>query len=229
MSFRCIEDIQTPGHMIILGSTISGKTCFLRYMLSKIYKRFKYAVVFSSTVGLNNDYGFVQQKYQYTTFEPEVIKGIMSIQREKLKKLKERYDDDEVKKRLPQCLIILDDISGMLDRTRDTCQDIEWLFTTGRHLGISVCALLQDFCMLSPVIRKNTRYYFITKVNGSTYKHLSETVKGFSPREMKDFLEKHCVNYSVLAFDSHGIASITDSRFKINPPHPNKVMKFRIE
>lgn len=235
--FKDIESIETPSHMIILGSTISGKTCFLRYMLSIIKDRFAYGVLFSSTVGFNDDYDFIPSRYQYQNFDPEVIKELIEIQRKNLNKLNRKYanssnrrlEGDEIKKKLPNAIVILDDTSGILDRTRECCQDIEWLITTGRHLNISVIMVLQDFTMVSPVIRKNTRYYFITKVNGSTYKHLSETCKGFTTKELKNLLETHCVDYNVVCFDTHGIASAENSRFKIRPPHPNKVEKFRIE
>ena len=217
-----IDDMTFPAHTIILGSTISGKSHFLRYIMSRIGKRFKYGVLFSTSVGYNNDYSWMPRKYQHNTFDPKVIRALREHQ--------ERWIQYYGQKSLPQCFVVLDDTSGMLSRDRDSFQDLEWCFTTGRHLNISVIALLQNITMLPPTIRQNTRYWFITRANGEgCFKTMASIVKGFTTQELKRFLEKHNCNYAVCAFDTHGVSSSEESRSKITAPPPSRLKRVRLD
>ena len=218
--FRRIEDMQQPAHTIIIGSTISGKSHLLKYIFSKIGARFDYGILFSSTVGLSRDYDYIPIKYQFATFDAEVVNKLINKQRQ--------YIQEWGKEKAPKVFIIIDDCSGFFDRTKDGFALLEWLWTTGRHLNISCFALLQQITQLTPAIRSNTRYVFVTLTNAKNLEYLVQLVKGFDgKRDLKRYLDEVCVNYRVAAFDTHGVASAQDSRFCIKAPA--RVRPFRLQ
>lgn len=195
-----IEDIRNffdvPSHMLLIGTTISGKSHFFRYWLYCMRQRFTYGLVFCSTIDVD-PLEFVPRKYQYKEFDEQVVENLVNKQYELIKS----YG----KKDAPQVFIYLDDICGIISRKKGM-ETLNKLFSAGRHYNISVIASVQSATMLSPTIRSNSRYYLITLTSGSNIEYIWEhCARGYeNKRSFKADLDFYCHSWQVLVYDTHG-------------------------
>lgn len=127
--------------MVMLAKRRSGKTHMLRSFLYTIKDRYDDAYLFCGTKDFQvEEYAFVSKDHQYDYINEEKIQELYDEQeRLTLRKLA----NPGVKVKIPHIIMIFDDIiSDALVRTSKVFQD---LFTRGRHIGISVVVLAQDF------------------------------------------------------------------------------------
>lgn len=203
------EFIATPGHLLCIGTTMSGKSHLVKWLIYCLKGRWDYVICISGTNDVSEDLNWCPAKFRYDDFDEELMTKIMDKQREYIKR--------KGKEKAPQCLIYIDDICGIITRTRGMDM-LNILFSKGRHYNISVYALVQYACMLSPTIRANSRYYAITKIHGKdvdyTYDFCADGYE--NKKQFRKELETTCVDYNVIIYDTHGISKV--NRLYIRAP-----------
>jgi len=188
--------IAVPSTSLLIGNTKSGKTHLLKCLIAKHSHRFNYGVVFSSTC-FNGDYSYLPDEYVYQEFNVEIIKAIMEIQ--------QKFVDEHTinpKSPIPECFIILDDQIGLVNfNAKNNIFDI--LFSKARHLHISVFLSIQKCSYLSPAIRENATYVFITRVKNGSIPMLYDISDGFKNEdELHKYLQENCRDYKVVMFNN---------------------------
>jgi hypothetical protein len=194
-----IDDITFPSHHLVCGPTMSGKSLLVRWMIYKrFHKKFDAIYVLSGSM-FNEDYDFVPEDYKCNNVVEMnlLITGILKTQ-EEIKR------SGEV---LPSILIILDDIVGVIDRSsKMDITPFELLYSRGRHLNISVIAIIQNITLLTPTIRLNAKYVYYSVVLGKQIDVLYEIAgHGFdSKKKLKELCNHVCKDYRFICFDCHG-------------------------
>lgn len=151
-------DFEVPGHFLVLGSTGSGKTTWLREYIYYNYKKYKKIFAFCGSQGLNEDYSFLPSNQ---LFDPSTEEGIKMLG--KIYLLQKRLVKSGKKE---QICLIFDDIVGVLNtHSSDISSFFDQLISSGRHLGISCIFLTQKFTKLSPTIRDNCHYYIVLRAH----------------------------------------------------------------
>lgn len=188
-------DIEINCNFIAIGRTKTGKTHTFTYLFKKIAHKFDYGICISSTAELNNDYDFLPLEYIHTEYDEEIIRKIMDIQMNDIKKIGKENKELLGKK----AFIILDDQLGLINFHHSIFNE---LFSKSRHLNITVYVMIQHIKALSPVMRINSIYVMITVISDSSVDNCYDLVSGFnSKRDFKKFLNKYCVNYQAIIFD----------------------------
>ena len=195
--------------MIFCGTTMSGKSHVAKYIMYLLRKEFDYGVCFSGSTEVE-PIDWISPKYQYSEFNLEVVDRMMEKQKNYIKSMGKEH--------APQAFIYLDDIAGLISHMG--MKFCEMLWSRARHWNISCIGLIQNMTMLSPTVRMNTRYFFITLTSGSSIDHLYEPCsRGFeNKRQFKKYLDETCIGWQVAVFDSHSRNEIENCRGVIVAP-----------
>ena len=145
-----------PFAMLICSSRNQGKTVMLRHLYEKQFEaRFDLVILFSQTIGN----GFYEQfmgehkKTFYDEFDENVLININNIQ-EKVRKEKGFYLN---------ILVIFDDcVSESIKHN----EEIQNLFTRGRHKGISICFITQSPTLVKSTWRQNCTHLIVLRTKG---------------------------------------------------------------
>jgi GTPase SAR1 family protein len=141
----------------IVGSSKSGKTCFLRYLLKKYFKD---DIKVLMTQSLHNDIytGMKKEMAVCPGYSPDVIKEMYKIN----KATKNHY----------QFMCIIDDLVGAKNDTQ-----MMRLLALYRNSRIGACVVGQDAYMLNPTGRSNVNHSILFYQN--TDGRVEDTVKQF--------------------------------------------------
>lgn len=150
--------------MMICAKRRTGKTVFMKDLLSRIYHRYKMCYLFSNTVELQFEvYDFIDEKYKFKGFQEDKLQEIYDKQEMYIKSqlpLKPKsMSESDYKKSLDHILLIFDDFIG--DSKVRHSKTFNDLFILGRHLNIAVICLSQYYSSLggiSACARKNLDY-----------------------------------------------------------------------
>lgn len=205
---------KTPANYLILGKTNTGKTQSFKYLVRQYFcKVLNKIYVFCGTLEFNDDYDYIPKAYKSEDMDIDLIEQI--VEKAKIKKRSGKHE---------QIGIVIDDAIGNLN-LRDPFWDR--LFSTSRHLNISVFVILQHIKYITPCMRVNIGYILITKVSDNNVDCLFELQNKFrTKREWKSFLDKNCVNYNLIVVDNYDPYK-EDSIGIIRPP--KTVKKFRLK
>ncbi len=195
-----------PSINLLAGSPGQGKTYLTRYLTSEGLKKkfthrdggkagpFNHVYVFCKTK-YDREYNFLPDKYIFSSYNPERLKAIIDTQEE----LVEEMGKDKA----PHCLVILDDIIGMVNFASKLWQQI---FSNYRHANMSFILSTQYLLALkSPVLYNNTSYVILFKQ--TLKKSIKALYESFSSsdfeneKEFGKFLTEQCVDKAVVICD----------------------------
>lgn len=128
--------------VLLVSQRRAGKSTALRSLLKEHGFKYDEIYVISQTAKFNNDYYFVKPDH---IFPVEVMDTLIPL-------ILNAAEEDILKKRRVERLIILDDVMGYV-RNNDA---VSSLFTRGRHFNISVFLVVQRISAVKPEIRNNS-------------------------------------------------------------------------
>lgn len=129
----------TGGVCLLISPTGSGKTVLLKHMLSQIGKSFKNHFMFSNTAHLQDAYSFYPRELM-SRFDEEKLEQIWNSQ--------QSNKEDRT-------LLIMDDV--IADSNFQKSKMIPEVAFGGRHVGLMIIILSQNFTSIKPAIRNNAR------------------------------------------------------------------------
>jgi hypothetical protein len=145
------QNVPIPFSSMIIASRRSGKSHLIKYLFTKYWgKKFDMVVVMSPTMFTGFFEEFVFGNFFFESLNEEFLETIF---------LKQRQRAEEGKK-ARQILLILDDCSDSRERYSNILQRI---FTTGRHLNVSIIFSSQETVLSSTVARNNSDFILIGK------------------------------------------------------------------
>jgi len=128
--------------VLLVSQRRAGKSTALRSILYEHGHQYDEIYVISQTAKFNNDYYFVKPEHIFNAEQIDIIiPMILSM-----------AEDDILKKRKINRLIILDDVMGFVRNS----EEISGLFTRGRHFYITVFLIVQRISAVRPEIRNNS-------------------------------------------------------------------------
>ena len=136
------------GNMTITAMTGAGKTVLIKDLLKHNEKHYKEVHLISGTAKMQPVYNFIPRENIKEEWDEEFLKHLLSSR----KAIKER--DNKVE--LDPILIIFDDMIN--DRGYKKSLAIDDLFIKGRHYGISMWFLTQNFTSLKVLQRGQVRW-----------------------------------------------------------------------
>lgn len=146
--------IKTPCNITVSGSNNSGKSHFIKYLITSFMnsdRQFDVIIIFSNTAGFNGDYNFLTsyKNLKHYILSPiyyeETIKFVMKIQGNNKKKNIEK-----------QVLIIFDDICGSIKDSKV----MKMITTQNRHFYCTIIFAIQ-YINLAPTYLREVSYYDI--------------------------------------------------------------------
>ena len=208
-----------PFRMILAGPSNSGKTNLLINMLTDkaFYKNFwkpENIFLFSPTVKLDKKLQLINTVNVYDDWDDTVIQEIVDQQKYILSRPK-RYDAENRKKKMPHCLIVLDDLieTGAFKRN----SSLNKLIFRARHYNISLIITSQKLSSITRLIRLNSDYIiFFEPNNGSEYDFFLSEFASKSTRVAceKKLLEIFKTPYQFLCINFNGKNAAT--RYRVN-------------
>lgn len=125
--------------MIIASKRRSGKSVLCNYLLHPIRKRFDEAYLLSTTALYQSDiYSMIPKINRFNTFDEGVLENIKESQC-KMVEFNQRLEVD--KRKYNKVLVVLDDV--IQDPKVRKSEILNWYFTAGRHLHISIICISQ--------------------------------------------------------------------------------------
>lgn len=151
--------IRTPCNITVSGSNGSGKSHFIKYLITSFMrsdKKFDIIIIFSNTAGFNGDYDFLTSfktttnEFRYFIISPiyyeDVIRLMMKLQAVNKTKNCER-----------QILMIFDDICGSIKDSKIMKQ----ITTQNRHFYCTIIFAVQYINLAPPYLREVSYYDII--------------------------------------------------------------------
>lgn len=202
-----LANIKFPCNIIIAGQTDTGKTNLVKLLVRKYATTFNRIILLSPTANLQG-VNFLQEKFIIKDVTPGKVEKIIS---------------EQEKNRKWKTLLIFDDCIGSMSFKNSSVFDK--LASSGRHYNTTIIHIVQDLNKLSPCIRDNSKYLFITLCKEHQLKTCFQLSTGFeSFNQFKDYMKSHCKNYQIVRFNLSGDSETPHLTFKseVSP-------KFRIE
>jgi hypothetical protein len=182
--------IKPPFAMAVASKRNTGKTMMISVLIQELVKQGKadLVLVMSQTVGVNDDYWFINPRLRQP-FNEDTIKKLMDRQ-SKVKKGERQ-----------QCLLILDDVLSSKDA--ENSRFIKRLYTLGRHYDISVVLISQTSNVaLTPAIKQNSDYILYSRLNRYQLAALHESVTNMDKRDFIAYSEANNKGYVFLVVDN---------------------------
>lgn len=150
--------------MMICSKRRTGKSVFMKDLLSQIYQNYADCYIFSNTIEHQEAiYDFVQKEKKVKGYNEELLQEIYSKQeyyvKSQMAKRPKNVDEAEYKKGLDHIMLIFDDIIS--DTGVRKSKVFQNLFILGRHINLCVIVISQYYSSLggiSIVARKNLDY-----------------------------------------------------------------------
>ena len=207
-----IEDALTlefPSTIIIAGSTKTGKSELMKNIIYKNYKQFNRIYLLCPFANTDKFYSFIPEKYRIE----DPTDGDLTL----------IYNDCINNKNI-NTLIIADDCISKLNFERGAASKI--ISATGRHINLSLIIVMQYLNNISPIIRDNSTYLFVTKLKSRSIKTIYDMTSCFNSEiECKRFLDTTCKDYNVIRFNLTGYNTKEYYVFK-NKKSRNYVLKY---
>lgn len=139
----------TGGIVLLIASTGSGKTVLLNHLIADNYKDFDDIVLICPTAKLQKCYDYFPAENVMKTFEEQYLEKLW----ESHERIYEENGRDSNKRH--KTLVVLDDVIDLPEFKKSKMMDE--IAHGGRHLGIYICLLSQDWNSIKPTQRKNAR------------------------------------------------------------------------
>ena len=186
--------IKTPSTIVFISKRNSGKTIMSKDVIYSLAKRklINAVYVISNTALISNDFSCVPSK-NIMKFDDAKLEQLILLQTEAKQK----------NKNINLCLI-LDDIGNEAHGSKS----LQFLFTCGRHINITVIVIVQVVKLISPACRENCDYIFMGVLGGSSIDSLYESViYNGNKKQFKDFINDNVKDFHFVCYDN----STTDS------------------
>ena len=167
---------------MFIGTSLSGKSYTLRYLLSEMLlkRKLKFGIVFTTTKH-NDGYNWLPDDYVYGSFTKARLESYINW----LKKIKKE------KGSIPENFIVLDDCINSLPQGEKWWNEF---LSTYRHFNITLFVTTQHINRCQPLFREQASFAYIFQLHtlGSikacyeSYGQLFRTIKAFQA-----FIEKH--------------------------------------
>lgn len=160
--FDTIGTQMKPVAMIVSASRNQGKSYLVKDIITKIRaskKGWDIYIVFSNTLENGFYQEFIPGKTKYGAYDPMVIQKLLEIQKNKLSE----------NKKPPSVMIIFDDC---VSKKMIYDEEINFLFTRGRHMNLSVIFITQSPTMVNSVWRQNATHLFVLRSKGKSLDHI---------------------------------------------------------
>lgn len=123
-----VADMQFPAIILNIGKCGRGKSHLTRYLLQYFTLKkpvFSGGIVFSGSLGLNDDYAFLPEKHVFANYSDEILKKYL----EHLHKKREQLGT-----KMPHTFIVFDDLLGKLQGSQFFLNFI----STYRHYNVTI-------------------------------------------------------------------------------------------
>ncbi len=175
--------------MMICSKRRTGKTIYLKDLLSRIYKNYKKCYVFSGTVDYQKEpYDYIDDQHKINGYSESKLEEIWSQQemyiKQSLLAKPKNMSESDYKNTLDHVLLIFDDIID--EEGFKGSKIFNRLFTKSRHLCFCTIAISQYYSSLggiSATARKNTD--FITAFFLDCYSDQEHLVNDFMSKNSK--------------------------------------------
>lgn len=172
-----------PFSMILAASRNQGKSVLIRHLYEQYWEgKFDLVIVFSKTLGNGWYDQFIKHQTKFSTFDTEKLEMLNDIQQEQLEKTGYYLN----------ILCIFDDCLG---KDIMYSQELDDIFTLGRHKGISVVFATQNPTCINQTARQNTTHAIVLRLKGRGREHIidgwltdlvdedEEDMKGMKPEK----------------------------------------------
>lgn len=151
--FNPVEDLKNCKNfsMTITSKRRTGKSVFVKDIVSKIKGWYTQAYVFSMTSDLQPDlYDFVSKENIYNGFNESKLEQIWKSQEQLVMSMRKNRIADE---KIPHILIIFDDLIS--DPKVRNSEILKRFYVAGRHILMAQAFLSQNFTSIPPIMRNN--------------------------------------------------------------------------
>lgn len=128
--------------VLLVSQRRAGKSTALRSILKEHGFKYDEIYIISQTAKFNDDYYFIEPTHIFPAQQIDLI----------IPAILNQAEDDILKKKSVERLIILDDVMGFI-RNND---EVSGLFTRGRHFKITTFLIVQRISAVRPEIRNNS-------------------------------------------------------------------------
>lgn len=128
--------------VLLVSQRRAGKSTALRSILKEHGFKYDEIYIISQTAKFNDDYYFIHPSHIFPAQQIDLI----------IPAILNQAEDDILKKKSVERLIILDDVMGFI-RNND---EVSGLFTRGRHFKITTFLIVQRISAVRPEIRNNS-------------------------------------------------------------------------
>lgn len=183
------------GSILLIGSTMTGKTHLLKWLvLKKLRKQYDLIILFSGYLD-PDDYDFLPREHM---FEDKIMfKNKIEQLMSENKRIKESGENP------PYILVILDDIVGSISRNKlDDMMLYEMIASRGRHLNIFAVFAIQNITLVTPTIRNNSHYIITNSLPGTQIDILYNIVgHACDKKKLAKYIVYACQDYCFLVFN----------------------------
>lgn len=214
------DTYEVPFSAVFIAKRRSGKSILAEYIVNKLLDHDKIDIVyiFSKTCIFPHNWASINPKYKVCELDFNLIYKIMEFQRDQIIN-KNKKNNKNKNKKIEQVCFVFDDI---LDSREDGQKGLnnlvkllEDLFTTGRHINISVMVLHQYIKhVITPSIRGNIDYMYISSNADEVLKYIKDLViyKG-TKDEFVEYINKNTNDNKFVVFDN--VSKNNDNRWYI--------------
>ena len=200
--------LEFPSTILICGSTKTGKSELMKNIIYKNYKKFN-RIYLLCPFAKDKFYDFIPDKYK---IEDPSDADLTLI-----------YKDCQENPNI-NTLIIADDCISKINFERGAASKI--ISATGRHINLSLIIVMQYLNNISPIVRDNATYLFITKLKSHCIDSVYKLTSCFNSKtECKKFLDAACKDFNVVRFNLTGYNNREYYVFK-NKKSRNFVIKY---
>ena len=178
---RALSDINLsfPCLSLFFGSSGTGKTNAMLVLLRRYARQFGAIFVFCGTKDISQDWSSV--------LDPRCIFGVDDLTDRRIEMILKLAG--RLKKRDKHTLVIVDDAMGATFHNNKVW---DVLASSSRHSNLSLFVASQHAAKLSPIIKGNSNFVFVTKVSSQNLENLYEYVEGFENKaEFVSFLKEN--------------------------------------
>eukprot|EP01080_Neovahlkampfia_damariscottae_P004128 gene4128-gene7033 len=166
-----------PNICYICAPPASGKTYFLKYLLSELFrqKKLKYGIIFSPSK-FTGSYDFLPKEYVHSKYDENILIKLFNMQ------VKTKSNTD---KNPPPAFVVFDDCIGSVQFKSSKFEKIISLY---RHPNITMIFITQHIYAVPPLLRKCTRFFITFNVTDENT--IDAIRKNFMLDKKKNEIEK---------------------------------------
>jgi len=220
-----MKTFEVPFSALYCAKRRSGKSMLAEYMVNLLldHKRIDKVYIFSKTCSYPGNWSTIHDKYKFCNLDFDFIYKMMEFQSKSVMKSKNKKNDD--KKKIQEICLVFDDIIDSREDGKKALNPfvslLEDLYTTGRHIHISVMVLHQYIKhIITPAIRGNIDYMFISSNADEVLEYIKKIVifKG-SNSDFVDYINSRTNDNHFVMYDN--VSKNNESRYYIIKANKN--------